>query len=416
MKPEIGMNSEMYFLVDHDELKQDIIDSYKTKEPLFIWGRTGIGKSWTVRKVAEEIAIAEGRKFTTALNEIDNDHFFLLDKRLTYKKPTDLTGAIYRDESRKVATWLYPDWIYQISKDREKKEGIVIKGIVFLDELNLAPPLVQNAAYELILDRKIDGLSLADGVVIIAAGNLSEDEAYTFEMPKPLRTRFTHVVLKVPVFKEGNKGWFYWATENGIDPRIIAFLGHRPDLLFKELDSIVFPTPRGWEKASKLMQNKSDEEAWRAVAKACGYPTAMQFKQFLEHTAKINAEELLANPKKFDELPVDMKFGALAGIMKLGEDKIEDIVRFAAMITAGIYKPENYRKAIEIAKEMSKTEGVEKAAKKAIEQFSKGNKYPEFSAMLLSYINQKNKEKVTKVLMSGHGYILADLLKYLEWW
>ncbi|MEM5824301.1 MAG: hypothetical protein QXE98_06130, partial [Archaeoglobaceae archaeon] len=69
MELENASNKGLYFLVDHEELKRDIWDAYQTKEPLFIWGRTGIGKSWTVRKVAEEIAKSEGRKFTTKISE-----------------------------------------------------------------------------------------------------------------------------------------------------------------------------------------------------------------------------------------------------------------------------------------------------------------------------------------------------------
>ncbi|MEM2191481.1 MAG: hypothetical protein QW540_08655 [Archaeoglobaceae archaeon] len=416
MELENASNKGLYFLVDHDELKRDIWDAYQTKEPLFIWGRTGIGKSWTVRKVAEEIAKSEGRKFTTKISEIDSEHFFLMDKRLTYRKPTDLTGAIYRDENKKVANWLYPEWIYLISKDREEKEGIEIKGIVFLDELNLAPPLVQNAAYELILDRKIDGLSLADGVVILAAGNLTEDEAYTFEMPKPLRTRFTHVVLKVPPYKEGDKGWFFWAIENGIDSRIIAFLGYRPDLLFQDIDDIVFPTPRGWEKASNLMKNKSDKEAWRAVAKACGMPTAMQFKQFLETTAQVDVEKILKEPEIFNSLNIDMKFGAMSGFMTLSEDRVEDLIRFAAMISIGIYDTETYESVIKKTKELSKTLGMTNALKEALEGVETKERYPEFSAMLLSYLNQKYKNKTLESLKKGHGYALANLLRFVAWW
>ncbi|MEM2446451.1 MAG: MoxR family ATPase [Candidatus Bathyarchaeia archaeon] len=416
MKMEKNPNSGFYFLVDHEELKRDIWDAYLTKEPLFIWGRTGIGKSWTVRKVAEEIAKSEGRKFTTKISEIDSEHFFLMDKRLTYRKPTDLTGAIYRDENKKVACWLYPEWIHLISREREEKEGIEIKGIVFLDELNLAPPLVQNAAYELILDRKIDGLSLADGVVILAAGNLTEDEAYTFEMPKPLRTRFTHVVLKVPPYKEGDKGWFFWAIENGIDSRIIAFLGYRPDLLFQDIDDIVFPTPRGWEKASKLMKNKSNEEAWRAVAKACGMPAAMQFKQFLETTAQIDIEKILKEPEMFSKMNIDMKFGAISGLMMLGEDRVEDVIRFAAMISIGVYDMETYNSVVKKTVELSKTAGMANALKKALENIKTGEKYPEFSAMILCYLNQKYRNRVLEALKKGHGHVLANLLKFAAWW
>lgn len=44
-------------------------------------------------------------------------------------------------------------------------------GILFLDEINAAPPLVQAALYQLILDRRVGEYELPEGWRIIAAGN-----------------------------------------------------------------------------------------------------------------------------------------------------------------------------------------------------------------------------------------------------
>lgn len=398
------------YQVDHDELLEDAILAYETKESLFIWGRTGIGKSQTVRRAAEVIANREGRKFTTKLKEIDGEHFFLLDIRLSYRKPTDLTGVMYRDEQRMLATWLHPDWVYAVSEEREKEEGIEIKGIIFFDELNLAPPLVQNAAYEIVLDRRMNGLELAKGVAIIAAGNLSEDEAYTFEMPKPLRTRFTHVILKPPIYSDGRKGWFFWALENGIDPRIVAFLGFRRDMLFQETGEVVFPTPRSWEKASKLMKGRDDETAWKAVAKACGPATGQQFKQFLEIKKATDVVEILNNPQKFDELPIDMKFATIASMAELDETFLPKIIDFTAKISVGIYDD---RKLSEIASKLS--EAMKNMNDEEVKRVTKefGNRQPELAIMLLRLMKAKYPTSLVKAVKGKYSAIFADMLKFV---
>ena len=46
-------------------------------------------------------------------------------------------------------------------------------------------------------------------------------------MPSPLANRFTHYEIEANL-----DDWVSWAHACGIDPRVIAFLRFRPDLLF----------------------------------------------------------------------------------------------------------------------------------------------------------------------------------------
>jgi MoxR-like ATPase len=63
-------------------------------------------------------------------------------------------------------------------------------GILFLDELNAAPPLVQAACYQLVLDRRLGEYRLPDGWSIVAAGNRETARAITHRMPSVLANRF----------------------------------------------------------------------------------------------------------------------------------------------------------------------------------------------------------------------------------
>ena len=81
-------------------------------------------------------------------------------------------------------------------------------GILFLDELPNAEPSKQNAALQLVLDRKLGNYTLPDGWMIVAAGNAAEDRAHVFEPSPALNNRFINIEFPVPTFEE----WFEWGA------------------------------------------------------------------------------------------------------------------------------------------------------------------------------------------------------------
>jgi len=216
--------------------------------PVFVWGAPGIGKSAITRQVAEKRKIE------------------FIDLRVAQLDPTDLRGlpAIKGDR----AIWLPPVFLPQVEKDGEK-------GILFLDELNVAPPLIQAASYQLILDRRIGEYSLPENWAVVAAGNRMEDATVTFQMPVALRNRFLHLELEPNL-----EDWKEWAFKNDIDTRIIAFLNFRPELLFKfNKDENTFPTPRSWEYCSRALKAGVDLEI--AVSSTVGEGVMAEFITFL---------------------------------------------------------------------------------------------------------------------------------------
>ena len=132
--------------VNHNRLEKIIKIAYKTKTPLFIWGATGIGKSQTIRRVAENLAKELGLEFSD--NEIEDGKFGFVDVRISQFEPSDLRGL--PDIQGEKTKWKPPSWLPRNPKG---------KGIIFFDELNLAPPSIQASAYQLILDRKIGAVS-----------------------------------------------------------------------------------------------------------------------------------------------------------------------------------------------------------------------------------------------------------------
>ena len=194
------------------------------KEPrwaAFVWGAPGIGKSSIIKAVA-----AKG-------------NLPVVDLRASLLDPTDLRGLPVVKDGR--AVWCPPSFL--------PAPGMK-PGILFLDEINAAPPLVQAAMYQLVLDRRVGEYQLPEGWRIIAAGNRAEDRAVVFRLSSALANRFIHLTLEVDV-----DCWTDWAFKHQIDPVIIGFIRFRPALLAEKKPSgPAFATPRSWEMASDAIK------------------------------------------------------------------------------------------------------------------------------------------------------------------
>jgi len=260
----------------------------KDSPSLFIWGGPGIGKSSVVRQAAEE----EG---------VD-----CLDIRLVLLDPTDLRGIPIPEDGE--AKWLPPAFL--------PKEG---KGVIFIDELNVAPPLVQNTALQLVLDRKIGEYTLPDGYAIVAAGN-RETEAFVNRMSPPLLNRFIHINFGGNPFPDGDdvKEWLNWAVKNNIDAQLIAFLTQfKPGLLYQfDTDKKAYPTPRSWSNVSKIIQNGYSEQLKLELINGCvGEGAAIEFKAYTDTWLKLpNLDGILAGDDVIPET-IDLIYACCIGLV-----------------------------------------------------------------------------------------------------
>lgn len=208
-----------------------------------IWGPPGIGKSSIVAQVAE----ANGLE--------------LIDVRLSQLAPTDLRGLPVADHEQKVSCWYPPNFL--------PRKG---KGILFLDEMNMTLPAIQNIAQQLILDRRVGDYTVPENWFIWAAGNRKEDKASVFEMPAPLANRFIHfpVIPDLESFK-------HYAIQQHIHEHILAFLSFRPTLLHQpDAQEPAWPSPRSWFRADRLYKIHLD------LSSAIGEAAASEFTAFLD--------------------------------------------------------------------------------------------------------------------------------------
>lgn len=286
----------------HKELKNIIKTAYNNKVALFIWGATGIGKSDTIRQTAQELAKENKLPFAEGVSE--ENSFGLIDARLSQFDPSDLRGLPFVSSDGKTK-WAYPNWL--------PTKG---KGLLFLDEANLAPPLVQSSAYQLILDRRLGDYQVPPGWAIIAAGNRLEDKAYTFELAAPLCNRFIHAELGVPNIED----WSEWAIEQGVDSRIVTFLMFKPAFLFKfdsKLKDKAFPTPRSWAKyCSPIIKGSEDYgEMLTLISSAVGEGVATECVAYLKLSKAIDLKDILEHPDKIKDIKgIDVKYSLVSAL------------------------------------------------------------------------------------------------------
>ena len=234
------------------KIKRSVEHLIERKVPIFLWGPPGIGKSSIIAQIAREKAIA------------------CIDLRLSLLDPTDLRGIPFFDAVNQTAIWAPASFL---------PDGNIKEGILFLDELNTAAPMVQASAYQLILDRKIGEYTLPDGWSIVAAGNRESDRGVVFRMAAPLANRFIHLDMEVSV-----DDWRVWAMNSNIDLSIISFISYRPDALFTfntQSDTKAFATPRTWAYVNEiLLSNPEDDLLMALVSGAIGEELAASFLGF----------------------------------------------------------------------------------------------------------------------------------------
>jgi hypothetical protein len=212
---------------------QTLVDA---RQPVFIWGGPGIGKSSIVKKLATVRSIP-----------LEDIRALLLD-------PVDLRGLPFLGNDGR-AKWATPEFLPANGGD----------------------------------------YALPDGWAIVAAGNRDADRAATTRMPTPLRNRFVHLDFEVDIHE-----WSEWAIQAAVRPEVIAFLRFRPELLSQfDRDANAFPSPRSWEFVSRILSAGADPAVEHELfAGAVGAGGATEFSGFLRMFRELpNIDAILVSPR-----------------------------------------------------------------------------------------------------------------------
>lgn len=318
----------MVLKVKHTELKEIIGQYYKNRLSLMCYGSFGLGKSQVVKEVAIEKAKEEKRDFVewNKLTEKEklnlfntpDKYFVYIDIRLSEYDSSDIKGLPIFTENNRAIEFKVPLWALFL----ELKGST---GFLFFDEINLATPLVLSSCYKIVLDRCVNQSRINDNWFIMMCGNKATDNAYTTDLPNPLKDRCGEIELQVPNIED----WTSWAIEHKIASSIIGFLNFKSSNLHKVLsdDEQKNTTPRSWERASKLIEglNMSNYDKLLLItSSAIGEGVASEFVAFHRLQDKLNLKEILKNPDKIKELDTDKDLGILYFLISAVADNYKD--------------------------------------------------------------------------------------------
>lgn len=207
---------------------QKIVPNLPADISILARGPTGIGKSQVFAEIAQNIKKQDG---TVGLP--------LIDRRLSQMTEGDIIGLPELVDG--VTRFCPVDWLL-----RACREPVAL----FLDEVNRATPEVMQCAFQLVLDRELNGHKLHPETRLFCAINASS-EYQVNDMDPALLRRFW--VADLDPTKDD---WINWAELNDIDPIIIDFIRHHEAHL-RHTGNMepgkVYPNPASWERLNQSL-------------------------------------------------------------------------------------------------------------------------------------------------------------------
>ena len=231
--------------------------------PVFLHGRSSDGKSARVKQYDPDCEIVYLRNAT----------------------PDSLNGkSVYNADTGEMID-IPPTWYKNLCEKCEAEPDKI--HIVFFDEITNSLPSIQGMAFNIVLDKEVNGIwKLPDNARIVAAGNEVKDSLAANEIAEPLFNRFAHVYIKTTV-----ESWLQWASEHNIHPAIYAYIAYKKGETLRTKYDGEKPNadPRKWEMASKMLYATGRPEMLRALV---GEDITREFCQFCNQRV-ITLEDVL---------------------------------------------------------------------------------------------------------------------------
>lgn len=256
---------------------------------VLIQGPTGIGKSYLVRDIAEDAGLE------------------VVDRRLSQMGEGDMVGL---PELRDGTTsFCPPDWYADCCLNPR---------FLFLDELNRATPEVMQAAFQIVLDRELNGHKLHPETRVFAAVNAGAEYEVN-EMDPALLRRFWSIELE-PTHED----FLNWA-EGKLAPVIVDFIRQHAEHLRPTAavePGKIAPNPASWERVDKALKHMGEidkpSDVWYPVALGMvGIEAAISLVEFAKNWERqVSAEDILNSYDSVREV-----------ITELGADKKNALIQ-----------------------------------------------------------------------------------------
>lgn len=255
-------------------------------DSIMLRGIHGIGKSQLARQLALIIQTNEGHK-----------KYPVIDRRLSQQTEGDIIGLPSTDGE--VTRFNPPSWYKQACDEPV---------FLFLDELNRATPEVMQAAFQIVLDRELNGWKLHPQTRVMTAINSSA--AYNVnEIDPALLDRFWARDL-VPDVED----WLEWGNSKDakfggdIHYSVLDFIRQNEKWLDPPKDAQpgdVNCSRRSWEKLDRalkhagVIEEPKDENFYQIAMGYVGTPAAIAFTDFAKSIDnQVTGEEIVNGYKK----------------------------------------------------------------------------------------------------------------------
>ncbi len=285
-------------ITDDEEIIEDYI---KQGLPIFLHGLSGCGKSARVKELDPNCKIIY----------------------LASATPETLIGksAVINGVTQDIP----PTWYTELCKRCEEDPDHI--HIVFFDELTNANKNLMGYAYNIVLDREIDGKwKLPENARIVAAGNEADESIAATKMPEPLFRRFNHVNVVTTLNK-----WLLWASKHDIHPAIYAFVASRGE----DSDKQILRTkcdgknncvdPRKWEMASKMLKATNNPAKLKCII---GDRLTQEFINFIKIDIITLSQVLNGEYKEEGRIEISKAARSLPGLAAVDENNIKVVRDF----------------------------------------------------------------------------------------
>ena len=220
-----------------------------------------------------------------------------------------------------------PSWLKKVEEKCEKEPDKL--HIVFLDEITNALPSIQGMAFNIVLNREVNGIwKLPENARIVAAGNDMKESLAANQLSEPLFNRFAHVYIKTTT-----ESWLKWASENNIHPAIYSYIAYKNGKTLRSKYDGEYPNadPRKWEMASKMLYKTGSPEMLRALV---GEDITREFVKFCNQKV-ITLDDVINgnyNDKDIQELNTAERYATIMGLSCASEENLEVVRNFANIL------------------------------------------------------------------------------------
>lgn len=241
--------------------------------------------------------------------------------------PDSLNGRSVYNQATGEMIDIPPAWYRKVKEKCEKEPDKF--HVVFFDEINNALPSIQGMAFNIVLDREVNGIwRLPENARIVAAGNDMQDSLAANQIAAPFFNRFAHVYINTTTEK-----WLSWARENRIHPAIYSYIAYKNGETLRSKYDGEKPNadPRKWEMASKMLYATGRPEMLRALI---GEDITDEFVQFCNQPV-ITLEDVLDGnytEKELADLDTAERYATTVGLSQAKGEHLDTVREFISKL------------------------------------------------------------------------------------